>query len=145
MAAYTFATSLLARDGTDVTLNAHGLVFKIHRDHFGTIPVVVSGNSPPPIPADPRGGEQTVTFAGCNTFPLDVVAEWTSHHHTLTVAVLNPTAVDQTIELNFTGVNRSGKDTLWRLASAGDNGQNPDMAIHRLIPLPNPLTFRVSV
>ena len=46
MAAYTFATSLLARNGTNVSLNANGLVFKIYRDHFGAIPVEVSGNSP---------------------------------------------------------------------------------------------------
>ena len=34
MAAQTFATSLLARNGTNVSLTANGLVFKIYRDHF---------------------------------------------------------------------------------------------------------------
>ena len=56
MAAYTFATSLLAREGTNVSLNANALVFKIYRDHFGSIPVLVSGNSPQPRPSQSARG-----------------------------------------------------------------------------------------
>ena len=105
MAAYTFATSLLARDGTNASLNANGLVFKIYRDHFGTIPVEVSGNSPQPKPTDPPGGEQPVVNAGSDTFPLDVVAAWTEDRRALTVAVLNPTDVEQPLKLNITGAS----------------------------------------
>src|SRR5208337_78576 len=117
MAAYTFATSLLARDGTNVSLNANGLVFKIYRDHFGSIPVEVSGNSPQPKPTEPPGGEQPMVNAGSDTFPIDVAAAWTDDRRTLTVAVLNPTGVDQPLKLNITGAALSGKGVLWRLAS----------------------------
>ena len=72
----------------NVSLTANGLVFKIYRDHFGTIPVEVSGNSPQPKPTDPPGGEQPVVNAGSDTFPLDVVAAWTADHRTLTMAIL---------------------------------------------------------
>ena len=148
MAAYTFATSLLARDGTNVSLNANGLVFKIYRDHFGSIPVEVSGNSPQPKPTDPPGGEQPVVNAGSDTFPVDVVAAWTDDRRFLTVAVLNPTDVDQPLKLKITGVALSGKGTLWRLASTEENGQNPSVSSSPVDSIPNSLTlprFSVSI
>lgn len=128
MAGQTFATSLLARNGTNVSLTANGLVFKIYRDHFGTIPVDVSGNSPQPKPTDPPGGEQPVVNAGSDTFPVDVVAAWTEDRRTLTVAVLNPTGQEQPLKLNIAGAALSGTCTLWRLASADNSGQNPSIS-----------------
>jgi len=148
MAGYTFATSLLVRDGTNASLNANGLVFKIYRDHFGSIPVEVSGNSPQPKPTDPPGGEQPVINAGSDTFPVDVAAAFTDDHRTLTIAVLNPTDVDQSLTLNTTGAPLSGKGTLWRLASAESNGQNPSISNAPVDALPASLTlprFSVSI
>jgi alpha-N-arabinofuranosidase len=148
MAAYTFATSLLARDGTNVTLNANGLVFRIYRDHFGSIPVEVSGNSPQPKPADPPGGEQPAVNAGSDTFPMDVVAAWTSDHRALTVAVLNPTDAVQPLKLNITGADLSGKGTLWQLVSTADNGQNPNISSSPIDSVPDSITlphFSVSI
>ena len=126
MAGQTFATSLLTRDGATVRLNANGQVFKIYRDHFGTIPVDVSGNSPQPKVTDPVGGEQPAVNAGSATFPLDVVAAWTGDHRTLTVAVLNPTDLDQSLTLSIGGASLTGKGTLWRLAPNGNEIQNPN-------------------
>ena len=141
MAAYTFATSLLSRDGTNVTLNANGLVFKIYRDHFGLIPVEVSGNSPQPKPTDPPGGEQPVVNAGSDTFPLDIVAAWTGDRRTLTVAAVNPTDAEQTLKLNITGANLAGKGTLWRLASTETNGQNPRISSSPVDSVPSLVTI----
>ncbi|MGP8198978.1 MAG: alpha-N-arabinofuranosidase [Limisphaerales bacterium] len=148
MAAYTFGTSLLARNGTNVSLNANGLVFKIYRDHFGTIPVEVSGNSPQPKPTNPSGGEQPVVNAGSDTFPLDVVAAWTEGRRALTVAVLNPTDVEQTLKLEIAGAGLSGKGTLWRLASTESAGQNPSISSSPVDSVPKALTlprFSVSI
>lgn len=125
MGNYTFATSLITRSGTNTTLNANGLVFKIYGNHFGSTPVAVTGNSPQPKPTDPPGGEQPVVNAGSDTFPLDVCAAWTSDRRALTVAVLNPTDTEQSLKLNIAGAALSGKGTLWRLASTEDDGQNP--------------------
>ena len=127
MAAFTFATSLLTHDGPTNSLNSNALVFKIYRDHFGTIPLAITGNSPQPKPTDPPGGEQPVINAGSDTFPLDVVAAWTEDHRALTVAVLNPTDAEQPLKLKFVGADLSGKGTLWRLASGTADGQNPDI------------------
>ena len=141
MAGQTFATSLLARNGTNVSLTANGLVFKIYRDHFGSIPVDVSGNSPQPKPTEPPGGEQPVVNAGSDTFPLDVVAAWTDDRRTLTVAVLNPTNVEKPLKLNITGANLSGKGTLWRLASSKNDRQNPIISSSPVSSVPGSLTL----
>ncbi|HLZ55247.1 MAG TPA: alpha-N-arabinofuranosidase, partial [Verrucomicrobiae bacterium] len=148
MAAYTFATSLLARNGTNVSLNANGLVFKIYRDHFGTVPAEVSGNSPQPKPTDPPGGEQPVVNAGSDTFPVDVAAAWTADRRALTVAVLNPTDAEQPLKLNITGAALSGKGTLWRLASTEADGHNPVISSSPIESTPDSLTlprFSVSI
>jgi alpha-L-arabinofuranosidase len=148
MAGYTFATSLLAREGTKASLNANGLVFKLYRDHFGSLPVAVAGNSPQPKPTDPPGGEQPVINAGSDTFPLDVAAAWTEDRHTLTVAVLNPTDVEQSLRVGITGAALSGKGTLWRLASAESNGQNPRISDSPIDAIPDSVTlprFSVSI
>jgi alpha-N-arabinofuranosidase len=129
-----------------VSLNANGLVFKIYRDHFGSIPIEVSGNTPQPKPADPPGGEQPLDNAGSDTFPVDVAAAWTEDHHELTVAVLNPTDIDQPLKLNITGAALSGKGTLWRLASSQSNGQDPGISNSPVDSIPVSVTLpRFSV
>lgn len=148
MAAYTFATSLLAHEGGTNSLNNNARVFKIYRNHFGTIPVAVTGNSPQLKPTDPPGGEQPTVNAGSGTFPLDVVAAWTGDRRALTVAVLNPTDTEQSLKLNLTGANLTGQGMLWRLASTEDNGQNPGISSSPIDSIPDSLTlprFSVSI
>jgi len=148
MANYTFATSLLAREGRTNSLNSNGLLFKFYRDHFGSIPVEVTGNSPQPKPAEPFGGEQPAVNAGSDTFPLDVVAAWTPDRSALVVAVLNPTDTEQPLKLNLSGATLSGGGTLWRLAAAEAGGLNPAISSAPVDSLPETLTlprFSVSI
>jgi alpha-N-arabinofuranosidase len=148
MAAQTFATSLLTRDTPHPGLTANGLVFKIYRDHFGSIPVAVSGNSPQPKPTEPFGGEQPAVNAGSDTFPVDVVAAWTGDRRTLTVAVLNPTDVDQPLALDLTGANLTGSGTLWRLASTRADAKEPTLSSSAVAAIPSALMlprFSVSI
>lgn len=148
MAAHTFAFSLLTRDAQHPELTPNGLVFKIYRDHFGTIPVDVSGNSPQPTPTEPFGGEQPAVNAGSDTFPVDVVAAWTSDRRTLTVAVLNPTDVEQPLKLAFSGVTLTDAGTLWRLASTRADAKEPILARLAVTGLPSELVlprFSVSI
>jgi alpha-N-arabinofuranosidase len=141
MAGHTFATSLLSRDGSPVTLNANGLVFKIYRDHFGSIPVEVTGNSPQPKVTDPVGGEQPAVNAGSATFPVDVVAAWTGDRRTLTVAVLNPTDIEQSLKLSIAGATLTGQGTLWRLAPNGEDVQKPVITNAPVDSIPDSLTL----
>ena len=116
LATLTFITSTYSAARGQAVLNPTGMLFKLYRDRFGTVPVEVSGNSPQPKPTDPPGGEQPVVHAGSDTFPLDVAAAWTADHKTLTVAVINPTEAPQTLSLDIRGAVLSGKGTLRRMA-----------------------------
>ncbi len=66
------------------------MLFKMYRDHFGTIPVEVTGNSPQPKPMFPAGGDQPAVNPGSDTYPLDVSAALSEDRKTLAIAVLNP-------------------------------------------------------
>src|SRR6185437_8698000 len=84
MAALTFATATLTSNRTEAVLNPTGLLFKMYRDHFGRIPVEVTGNSPQPKPVFPAGGDQPAVNPGSDTYPLDVSAALSEDRRTLT-------------------------------------------------------------
>jgi alpha-N-arabinofuranosidase len=134
MANFTFATSLLAANRTEATLNPAGLLFKLYRDHFGVVPVGVSGDTPPSPPKDPVGGEQPKVNAGSPTFPLDVAAAWTEDRRALTIAVINPTESEQALDLTVTGADLLAGGRLWRMAPATLDaaitpGRKPEVAV----------------
>jgi alpha-N-arabinofuranosidase len=136
LATMTFVTGTYNAARGQAVLNPTGMLFKLYREHYGTIPVDVSGNSPQPKPKDPPGGEQPVVNAGSDTFPLDVAAAWTSDHKSLTVAVVNPTESAQTLNLQITGATLSGKGVLRRMAPQNLNatvivGQEPGVTIEQ--------------
>jgi len=77
---------------TAAALDTTGLVLKLYRQHFGTIPVEVIG----PVPAA----------------PLDLMACWKDEAKSvLTVSVVNPTKREQTVRLDFgkLGLARTAK------------------------------------
>ncbi len=137
MANFTFATSLLSSDRHEAVLNPSGLLFKLYRDHFGAVTVSVTGNSPQPVPKYPARGHQPKRNPGSDTFPLDVAAALSADRQTLTVAVVNPTESNQTLNLEFKGVSLSGKGRLWRMAPESLDativvGQKPGVEVERL-------------
>jgi len=109
-------------------------LFKMYRDHYGSIPVEVTGSSPQPPPQYPAGGDQPKVNAGSDTFPLDVAAALSNDRKTLTVAVVNPTESAQHLNLSFKGVELTGKGHLWRMAPSSINasivvGQKPEVQV----------------
>jgi alpha-N-arabinofuranosidase len=124
MAAYTMATSTLDITPTASTYNSRGLLYKMYRDHFGTIPVAVSGNSPQPAPTRPPYGDQPETSSGSPTYPLDMTAALTEDHKFLTIAVVNATDSEQKLDLNTTGVRLAGPSTQWQLSGNSLNAEN---------------------
>jgi alpha-N-arabinofuranosidase len=136
MATFTFATSLLSLSRDEAVLNPSGLLFKLYRDHFGEVPVSVTGNSPPPIPKYPARGSQPKKNPGSDTYPLDVAAALSADRQSLTVAIVNPTETGQTLSLNFEGVSISGKGRLWRMPPENLDativvGQKPGVEVER--------------
>jgi alpha-N-arabinofuranosidase len=124
MAGFTFGTSCLSFSDTDVVYNTSGLLFKLYQSQFGNIPVEVSGNSPQPKPKFPAGGDQPMVNAGGDLYPLDVVAALTSDKKALTVAVVNPTEVEQLMTLELNGVNVATNIQRWTISGTSTMARN---------------------
>ncbi len=118
LAAFTFATAMMDETRTDAVLNPTGLMFKMYSDHFGKIPVAVSGDSPQPKPRFPAGGDQPSVNPGSDTYPLDVSAALSDDHKTLAIAVLNPSDAVHSIHLDFAGATLARDGHLWQMAPA---------------------------
>ena len=122
MGAFTFATAMMSANRTEAILNPTGMLFKMYRDHFGTIPVEVTGDSPQPKPTFPAGGDQPAVNPGSDTYPLDVSAAFSEDRKTLAIAVLNPSDSEQSIKIAINGA---------KLADAGQalahGSQTPSM------------------
>jgi alpha-N-arabinofuranosidase len=115
MAGHTMGTSSIEFNATDAALNTTGLLFQLYRNHFGTVPVEVAGNSPPPPPKYAVGGDQPQVNAGSPTYPVDVSAALTSDGKFLTLAVVNPTESAQELDLTIKGVDLRGSGRLWHM------------------------------
>ncbi|HZL27874.1 MAG TPA: alpha-N-arabinofuranosidase [Acidobacteriaceae bacterium] len=116
MGAFTFATAMMSSNRTEATLNPTGMLFKMYRDHFGTIPVEVTGDSPQPKPVFPAGGDQPAVNPGSDTYPLDLSAALSEDRKTLTIAVLNPSDSEQSIHVAVNGSKLASAGKLWRMA-----------------------------
>ena len=99
---------------TAAAFETTGLALKLYRDHFGTIPVTVTGN----------------------TEPLDVAAAWNAKKTALTVGVVNPTCNEATLKLDVTGAKLGRSARLWRVAGQdrmayNHPGDTPRVTIER--------------
>src|ERR1700733_1411068 len=116
MGAFTFATAMMSENRTEAVLNPTGMLFKMYRDHFGSIPVEVAGNSPQPKPVFPAGGDQPAVNPGSDTYPLDVSAAFSEDRKSVAIAVLNPSDSEQRIRISVNGGKLASVGTLWRMA-----------------------------
>ncbi len=123
-AAYTMATGWFDFDRTRSVIGARGRVFQLYNQHFGSIPVAVTGASPPPPPKYPVGGDQPQVNTGSATWPLDVSAALTSDRGALIVAVVNATEQAQSLRIGLQGFAAGSGGRCWRLNSPGLDGQN---------------------
>ena len=149
MGAFTFATAMMSSNRTDAILNPTGLLFKMYSDHFGTIPVEVTGDSPQPKPAFPAGGDQPAVNPGSDTYPLDVSAALSEDRKTLAIAVLNPSDSEQSIKIAVNGAKLAGTGKLWRMApdsieATVQLNKKPEVNVeeHSLGALPDTITVR---
>jgi alpha-N-arabinofuranosidase len=77
---------------TASTLDTTGVTLKLYRQHFGQIPVEVTGS---------------------NIAPLDVVAALKNDHKTITIAVVNPTDKQRELPMELKGVKVADIGKLW--------------------------------
>lgn len=115
MAAFTMGTSWIDHNRTDAVYSNAGLLFRMYRQHFGTLPVTVGGNSPQPAPKWPVGGDQPAVNAGSPTFPLDMAAALTDDRRVLTLGVVNATEQPQRTSFELTGFQPAARGRMWQL------------------------------
>jgi len=144
LGAFTFATAMISETRTEAVLNPTGLLFKVYRDHFGTIPVEVSGDSPQPKPIYPAGGDQPAVNPGSDTYPLDVSAALSEDRRTLTFAVLNPSDSRQRMKLAVKSVKLASTGHMWQTAPSSVDavvavGKKPEVSVeeHALGAIPD--------
>ncbi len=125
MSAFTCATCALRYDKTHSTLNGAGLLFKMYTEHFGTIPVDVSGNAPQREVSGTVGVDKPRISSGSDTYPLDVVAALTTDRTKLTIAVVNPTGNEQEIALDLKGGSLPSAGRKWILTGPLDANNAP--------------------
>jgi alpha-N-arabinofuranosidase len=138
LGAFTFATATMSQTRTEAVLNPTGLLFKMYRDHFGVIPVEVSGDSPQPKPFYSAGGDQPAVNPGSDTYPLDVSAALSEDRKTFTFAVLNPSDAPQNMKLVIHGARLASKGKLWQMAPSYVEavvavGKQPEVAVEEQV------------
>jgi len=97
---------------TDAVFDTTGLVLKLYRNEFGTVPVKITGQPE----------------------PLDVMAAWKEDGRTLTVAVVNPTSEAQKLSLSLKDFNPAKVAKVFRITGSSEKacnvpGQEPEVKI----------------
>jgi alpha-L-arabinofuranosidase len=124
MAGYTMATGWLNFDRTRSVISATGRLYQMYNQHFGTIPVEVTGSLPVPKPEFPAGGDQPRVNAGSATYPLDVSAALTADRKALVVAVVNATERTQSLQLDLEGFAAAKTGRTWKLNGSRLEAEN---------------------
>jgi alpha-N-arabinofuranosidase len=87
---------------TAAAMETTGLVLRLYRNHFGTVPAAVTSD----------------------TYPLDVAAAWTADRRALTVGVVNPTEQAWKLPLTITGVDLEGSGRVWTIGNSDPMAYN---------------------
>jgi len=124
MGGYTAVTSNVWFMATDACYSSIGLLFKLYRHHFGTLPLEVSGNSPQHPVKGTVGVDRPAVTSGSDTYPLDIAAALTKDRKTVTVAVVNPAGSAQTLNLRFTGARFRSNIAMYQIAVPELNVRN---------------------
>jgi alpha-N-arabinofuranosidase len=96
----------------EAVFDTTGLVLKLYRNEFGTVPVKITGQPE----------------------PLDVMAAWKEDEKTLTVAVVNPTTETQKLSLNLKNFPLAQVEKIFRITGSSEKagnvpGQEPGVRI----------------
>jgi len=87
---------------TEAVFDTTGLVLKLYRNEFGTVPVKISGQPE----------------------PLDVMASWKDDGKTLTLAVINPLPEPQKIELELKKFKPTRVEKIFRITGSHEKACN---------------------
>jgi len=131
MSAYTSTSAPLGLlyTATSSAIQPNGLTIKLYADHFGTIPISVSGDTEQPGIAGTTGADRPSVSSGSNTYPLDIMAALTSDHKKITIAVVNPTKQVQKLNIRYKNISVTSEGKKWTIAGHDLKAvNNPDVA-----------------
>lgn len=126
MSSYTStgAPSCLLYNGTAAALQPNGLAIKLFADHYGEIPIDVTGNTEQPQIMGTTNVDRPLVSSGSNTYPLDVTAALIKDRKKITIAIVNPTLQPQQVQLNFKGIQLEQKGKKWTISGTDLNAIN---------------------
>jgi alpha-N-arabinofuranosidase len=149
MSGYTSYTGNIAWNANEAVYSSIGLFFKLYREHFGTIPLTITGDSPQ---KELRGivlVDIPEKSSGSDTYPLDVMAALSADKKKLTLSIINPTFTDQEIDISFSGVSfKAGCDSYQiqgpSITAANLPGEKPQITVVNSRMETVPGTFKVT-
>jgi alpha-N-arabinofuranosidase len=89
---------------TDAVFDTTGLVLKLYRAEFGTLPMAIDGD----------------------VGDLDVSAAWTGDKSAVTLAVINPTEEARELAIDWNGLKFGGQAKTWTIAGKPNEMNQPD-------------------
>jgi len=149
MSGYTMFTFNVNFNANEAVYSATGLFYKLYRQHFGTIPLTITGNSPQKELKGVVLVDKPEKSSGSDTYPLDVMAAFSSDRKKLTFSIINPTFDNQEIDISFSAVSlKDGYDS-YRIRSpsiraANRPGEQPRIIIVNDRSENTPGTFKVN-
>jgi alpha-N-arabinofuranosidase len=116
---------LTGSDGDAVGFAAEGVVMKLLQTHFlNALPLALDGDSPqqlvPGTPFVDRGTKPT----GSPTYPLDILAAFSSDRKKLLISVVNPSENGHSVALKLNGVKLRPQGKLYQIAPPAVNSTN---------------------
>ncbi|MGA2406084.1 MAG: hypothetical protein ABSF81_04955 [Bacteroidales bacterium] len=149
MSGFTGFTSNIAWNANEVVYSSIGLFFKLYREHFGTIPLTITGNLPQKELKGVVLVDKPEKSSGSDTYPLDVMAAFSSDRKKLTFSIINPTFDNQEIDISFSAVSlKDGYDSYWiqspSIRAANRPGEQPRIIIVNDRSENTPGTFKVN-
>ncbi len=111
--------------GDAVGFPAEGVVMKLMQTHFlHARPIPVDGNSPEQQVRGTNFVDKGPTPSGSPTYPLDVLAAFSSDRKTFLMSVVNPTEDRHSLTPRISGIKLRQRGKLYQIAPPGVNSAN---------------------
>ena len=111
--------------GDAVGLPAEGMVMKLMQTHFlDALPVAVNGDSPQQAVHGTDFVDKGPTPTGSPTYPLDVLAAFSSDRKKFLISIANPTEDAHSFTPRLTGVKLRDRGKLYQIAPPSVNSAN---------------------
>jgi alpha-N-arabinofuranosidase len=111
--------------GEAVGFTAEGVVMKLLQTHFiKALPVAAEGDSPPQLVPGTAFVDRGTRPTGSSTYPLDVLAAFSSDRKKFLISVVNPTEGSHSLEARISGVKLRDGGKLYQIAPPSANSTN---------------------